>query len=46
MTWSLPEPMLTVAVDNPDLPAVWAAEPKWDGSPDALVCLISRGDSP
>ncbi|MFI1293328.1 hypothetical protein ACH4VM_33620 [Streptomyces sp. NPDC020792] len=31
MTWSLPEPILTVAVDSPDLPAGWAAEPKWDG---------------
>ncbi|MFH9677461.1 ATP-dependent DNA ligase [Streptomyces sp. NPDC017405] len=31
MTWSLPEPMLTVAVDSPALPAGWAAEPKWDG---------------
>ncbi|MFE7935531.1 ATP-dependent DNA ligase [Streptomyces sp. NPDC057456] len=31
MTWSLPEPMLTVAVDGPVLPAGWAAEPKWDG---------------
>ncbi|MFH9016124.1 ATP-dependent DNA ligase [Streptomyces sp. NPDC017943] len=31
MTWSLPEPMLTVAVDSPALPAGYAAEPKWDG---------------
>ncbi|WP_436961497.1 ATP-dependent DNA ligase [Streptomyces sp. SudanB182_2057] len=31
MTWSLPEPMLTVAVDGPALSAGWAAEPKWDG---------------
>ncbi|CAM5640536.1 hypothetical protein SAFG77S_12215 [Streptomyces afghaniensis] len=32
MTWSLPEPMLTVAVESPDLPAGWAAEPKlWTG---------------
>ncbi|MFF8867863.1 ATP-dependent DNA ligase [Streptomyces sp. NPDC015139] len=31
MTWSLPEPMLTVAVEEPDLPTGWAAEPKWDG---------------
>ncbi|GAA4340838.1 ATP-dependent DNA ligase [Streptomyces venetus] len=31
MTWALPEPMLTAAVDGPDLPAGWAAEPKWDG---------------
>ncbi|MEU2502306.1 ATP-dependent DNA ligase [Streptomyces albogriseolus] len=31
MTWSLPQPMLTVAVDSPALPAGYAAEPKWDG---------------
>lgn len=33
MTWSLPEPILTVAVavNSPVLPAVHAAEPKWDG---------------
>ncbi|MEU3938001.1 hypothetical protein AB0E85_39180 [Streptomyces sp. NPDC029044] len=31
MTWSLPEPMLTVAVDSPVLSTGWAAEPKWDG---------------
>ncbi|MGW7256549.1 ATP-dependent DNA ligase [Streptomyces sp. NPDC054834] len=31
MTWSLPEPTLTAAVDSPVLPAGWAAEPKWDG---------------
>ncbi|MFF2205103.1 hypothetical protein [Streptomyces sp. NPDC058145] len=31
MTWPLPEPMLTVAVDSPAVPAGWAAEPKWDG---------------
>ncbi|MFK4119902.1 ATP-dependent DNA ligase [Streptomyces longwoodensis] len=30
-TWSLPQPVLTVAVDSPVLPAGWAAEPKWDG---------------
>ncbi|WP_432171870.1 ATP-dependent DNA ligase [Streptomyces sp. 1222.5] len=48
MTWSLPEPMLTVAVDSPKLPAGWAAEPKWDGfraavSTDAgTVVLRSR----
>ncbi|GGV91003.1 hypothetical protein GCM10010228_80570 [Streptomyces massasporeus] len=27
----MPEPMLTVAVDSPALPAGYAAEPKWDG---------------
>ncbi|MET9118906.1 ATP-dependent DNA ligase [Streptomyces longwoodensis] len=31
MSWTLPEPMLTTAVDSPALPAGWAAEPKWDG---------------
>ncbi|MFE9122877.1 hypothetical protein [Streptomyces sp. NPDC007172] len=31
MTWSLPEPMLTVAVNSSVLPPGWAAEPKWDG---------------
>ncbi|MFF9607640.1 ATP-dependent DNA ligase [Streptomyces sp. NPDC014684] len=31
MMWSLPEPMLTVAVESPALPVGWAAEPKWDG---------------
>ncbi|MFG2266568.1 ATP-dependent DNA ligase [Streptomyces sp. NPDC048720] len=38
MTWSLPEPMLTVAVDSPELPTGWAAEPKWDGFRSA-VCI-------
>ncbi|GGV50465.1 hypothetical protein GCM10010293_61500 [Streptomyces griseoflavus] len=31
MTWSLPQPMLTVPVDSPALPAGYVAEPKWDG---------------
>ncbi|WP_371557713.1 hypothetical protein OG416_32920 [Streptomyces longwoodensis] len=33
MTWSLPQPVLTVAVavDSPATPAGWAAEPTWDG---------------
>ncbi|MFF1809375.1 ATP-dependent DNA ligase [Streptomyces sp. NPDC058251] len=31
MTWTLPEPMLAAAVNSPDLPRGWAAEPKWDG---------------
>ncbi|MFF7098458.1 hypothetical protein ACFY9A_39765 [Streptomyces rubradiris] len=31
MTSSSPEPMLTVAVNSPALPAGWGAEPKWDG---------------
>jgi ATP-dependent DNA ligase len=31
MSWTLPEPMLTTAVDSPALTAGWAAEPKWDG---------------
>ncbi|MFJ5927573.1 ATP-dependent DNA ligase [Kitasatospora sp. NPDC092948] len=30
-SWALPEPMLTEPVSSPDLPAGWAAEPKWDG---------------
>jgi ATP-dependent DNA ligase len=30
MTWTLPEPMLAAAVNSPDLPQGWAAEPKWD----------------
>ncbi|MFI8169821.1 hypothetical protein ACIGAN_26180 [Streptomyces sp. NPDC085931] len=41
--------MLTVAVDNPTLPAGWAAEPKWDGyraqlalHTDGRVLLRSR----
>ncbi|MEV6591769.1 hypothetical protein [Streptomyces acidicola] len=51
MTWSLPEPMLTVAVDSPALPAGWEAEPKWDGyraqlavHADGQVLLCSRRD--
>ncbi|MFF8931543.1 ATP-dependent DNA ligase [Streptomyces longwoodensis] len=49
MTWSLPQPVLTVTVDSPALPAGWAAEPKWDGfraqlavRPDGRVLLRSR----
>jgi ATP-dependent DNA ligase len=49
MTWSLPEPMLTVPVDSPALPPRWAAEPKWDGyrarlatHTDGRVLLRSR----
>jgi ATP-dependent DNA ligase len=49
MTWSLPEPMLTVPVESPALPAGWAAEPKWDGyraqlavHADGRVLLRSR----
>jgi ATP-dependent DNA ligase len=34
MSWTLPKPMLTTAVNSPDLTPDWAAEPKWDGSPD------------
>ncbi|MFH9439033.1 ATP-dependent DNA ligase [Streptomyces rochei] len=30
-TWTLPEPMLTTAVDSPDLPSGHAGEVKWDG---------------
>ncbi|MEV7081914.1 hypothetical protein AB0N88_25800 [Streptomyces sp. NPDC093516] len=40
MSWTLPKPMLTTAVNNPDLTSGWAAEPKWDGSPDTSICLI------
>ncbi|MFF1378701.1 ATP-dependent DNA ligase [Streptomyces sp. NPDC058308] len=31
MSWTLPDPMLAVAVPDPLLPPGWAAEPKWDG---------------
>ncbi|MFD3730388.1 hypothetical protein [Streptomyces sp. NPDC058632] len=31
MAWTLPEPMLTISVNSPDLPLLHAAEPKWDG---------------
>lgn len=31
MTWCLPEPMLTEAVESSALRTGWAAEPKWDG---------------
>ncbi len=41
--WTLPEPMLTVAVSDPALPPGAAAEPKWDGSPDISYCLIGTG---
>ncbi|GHD81104.1 hypothetical protein GCM10010317_103950 [Streptomyces mirabilis] len=47
MTWSLPEPILTMAVDSPELPAGWAAEPKlWTGfdavrCPRTLAALVS-----
>jgi hypothetical protein len=38
MTWTTPNPMLTVAVDSPDLPPGWAAEsntfPQWKGLMD------------
>jgi ATP-dependent DNA ligase len=30
-SWSLPEPMHAAPVDDPTLPAGWAAQPKWDG---------------
>jgi ATP-dependent DNA ligase len=48
VSWSLPDPALTAAVDCPDLPANFAAEPKWDGyralvhSGDAAAILRSR----
>lgn len=31
MTWTLPEPMLSTPVPEPDLRPGWAGEPKWDG---------------
>ncbi|MFF7976239.1 transposase [Streptomyces sp. NPDC007905] len=40
MTWTLPEPMLAAPVSDPDLPPGWAAEPKWEGSPDTSSCFI------
>ncbi|MEV6938680.1 hypothetical protein AB0N19_30755 [Streptomyces sp. NPDC051132] len=49
MTWSSPEPKLTVAANSPALPAGWAAKPKWDGfraqlavHSDGQVLLLSR----
>lgn len=49
MVWTLPEPVLAVAVDDPRLPAGCAAEPKWDGyralverAADGTVLLRSR----
>ncbi|MGC3002719.1 hypothetical protein ACPF8X_31190 [Streptomyces sp. G35A] len=50
--WSLPKPVLTVAVDSPALLAGWAAEPKWDGfraqlavQPGGRVLLRSMQDT-
>jgi ATP-dependent DNA ligase len=52
MPWTLPEPMLTTAVNNPALPAGRAAEPKRDGfraqlavRPGGRVLLRSRQDT-
>jgi ATP-dependent DNA ligase len=49
MPWTLPDPMLTTAVDSPALPAGATAEPKWDGfraqlavHEDGRVLLRSR----
>jgi ATP-dependent DNA ligase len=30
-SWALPEPMRAVPVNDPTLPAGWAAQPKWGG---------------
>ncbi|MEU5047704.1 hypothetical protein [Streptomyces griseorubiginosus] len=43
MTWTLPDPMLTTAVPDPDLPPKSAGEPKWDGY---RAQLARRGDGP
>ncbi|MEU7428763.1 hypothetical protein [Streptomyces sp. NPDC040750] len=52
MSWTLPKPMLTTAVNSPDLTPGWAAEPKWDGyraqlavHSDRRVLLRSRQDT-
>ena len=42
MTWSLPDPMLTVPVDSLALPGGWAAEPKWDGYRAQLALHADR----
>jgi hypothetical protein len=39
MSWTLPDPMLTTAVDSPAMPTGWAAELKWDGSPNIQLRL-------
>jgi ATP-dependent DNA ligase len=40
VTWALPDPALAAAVESPDLPKGFAAEPKWDG----YRALIHRQD--
>jgi ATP-dependent DNA ligase len=49
MVWTLPEPMLAEAVNEPALPKGCAAEPKWDGyralvakDPDGQAVIRSR----
>ncbi|MEV5321710.1 hypothetical protein AB0K92_29385 [Streptomyces sp. NPDC052687] len=42
MTWTLPEPMLTTAVNSPDLPPGSAAEPKRDGYRAQLAVYADR----
>jgi hypothetical protein len=42
MVWTLREPMLAEAVNNPTLPRGSAAEPKWDGY-RALVARYAHG---
>ncbi|MDQ0605407.1 hypothetical protein QF037_009752 [Streptomyces canus] len=51
-SWSLPEPMRAVPVNDPALPAGWAAQPKWDGYralagrwADGRVAVRSRNGS-
>ncbi|WP_327722019.1 hypothetical protein OG381_46470 [Streptomyces sp. NBC_00490] len=50
--WSLPEPMRAEPVNDPALPAGWAAQPEWDGYralagrwADGRVTVRSRNDS-
>ncbi|MGW7210511.1 ATP-dependent DNA ligase [Streptomyces sp. NPDC054837] len=50
--WSLPEPMRAAPVNDPALPAGWAAQPKWDGYralagrwADGRVAVRSRNGS-
>ena len=38
MSWTLPKPMLTAAVNNPDLTSGWAAEPKLSTG----FCVVRR----
>jgi ATP-dependent DNA ligase len=42
MSWTLPKPMLTAAVNSPDPAPGWAAEPKWDGYRAQLAVHADR----